>query len=70
MNALHIEDPRTSGRDDDMVGKIVLVVPRMQMVEVFIASRLMDVAVCHTLNMEGERTGRTGMFKLSRMVRA
>jgi hypothetical protein len=53
----------------EMVGRIVLVEPAMQMVEIVVFSRLLDIAMSESLDMEGGRTGRHGMFKPSTMRR-
>lgn len=57
-------------RDDDLVGRVLLMVPSMQLLEVLTASRLFDIAMVEKLDMEGGRTGRNGMIPPSRMIQA
>ena len=47
--------------DTEMVGRIALVEPEMQMVEIGVFSRWLDIAMSESLDMEGGRTGRHGI---------
>lgn len=53
---------------DDLAGKVLLIKPSMQMVEVLFASRDLDFAMCVKLDMEGGRTGLHGHFRPSRIT--
>lgn len=53
--------------DNPRIGTIILVVPRMQLIEVVAWSTLLDLAVGESLDMEGGRTGRHGTFRPSRV---
>lgn len=54
--------------DNNLVGRIVLVVPSMQLIEIVAASRLLDFAMAEKLDMEGGKTGQYGHFRLSRRL--
>lgn len=51
-----------------IVGDIILVHPKMQMLEVLIVGTLLDMAVAVKLDMEGGRTNRHVHFKPSRVT--
>lgn len=55
-------------RDDDLVGRLVLMTPSMQLLEILVASRLLDFALVEKLDMEGGRAKRYGTIQPSRIT--
>lgn len=53
---------------NDRKGRIILVVPSMQMLEVIAEDTLLDLGFAVKLNMEGEPTARRVTYRPSRLL--
>lgn len=53
----------------DRKGRIILIVPSMQMLEVISEAPSLDLGFAVRLNMEGEQTGRHVTYRPSRLFR-